>query len=173
MAGGRYGAGMTETFHVGGPPPAPAVPPKRPRSRRLLYAGIAAVAVVAVGAAVAIGALVLRTDEITVNGTLVLAGSGIAYGRHTGICVGDGGYDDIHDGTQVVISDADGTTIAVGELGEGDPTAGNGRKPGTCTFAFSVSAPSGHDFYGVTIGRRGTMKYAADVLGKPLELSLG
>lgn len=166
MAGVHYGAGMTADVDV------------KPKRRTALWIALAGIAVLLVAGAVgayALGGEAAEPGSITVTGQLELTGSGIAFGDTTGECVGDGGYDDLHEGTQIVITDAAGKTIAVGALGEGKPDALAGTinpKPKYCAFQFEITAPGGHDFYGVAIGKRGSVQYAASTLAKPLRLSL-
>lgn len=103
---------------------------------------------------------------ITVTGTMeVEASSPGTVGRS---CETDGGYDDIGVGTQVVISDASSTTLAVGQLGMG--YYGTASK---CLFPFSVEVKGGQDFYGVEVGHRGRLQYSAADVAEPMSLSLG
>lgn len=146
--------------------------PARRKPWLALAIGLAVVLVLAIAGAAVVLLVVKPFDRsVLVTGELVLEGSGIKYGYTSADCVGTGGYDDIHEGTQVVISDAEGKTIAVGGLLEGRAT-GVGIRPTRCTFAFSVKAPAGEDFYGVSVGRRGTTTYSAERLGEPLRLTL-
>lgn len=83
------------------------------------------------------------------------------------------GIEDIRAGAQVVISDAAGNTIAIGQLQQGlvvGPDAGGGY---TCSFGFSVQAPGGLDFYGVEISHRGRLQYPRAELNRPIALTLG
>ena len=98
------------------------------------------------------------------------AGSAYQYGD---VCVTGIGYDDIHLGAQVVVSDAAGATLAIGGLDAGlaDPYEA------TCAFAFRVpDVPAGLGFYGLSIGSgdRGTMKYAESEISRgEITLTLG
>lgn len=65
-------------------------------------------------------------------------------------CRGDGGYSDIQPGAQVTVSDASGTVLAVGELGQGGDTV----EP--CVMPITVpGVPHGEDFYRVEVAGRG------------------
>jgi len=92
---------------------------------------------------------------------------------HTGTDVGTGcrgtdGHSDIDAGTQVVIEDADGTTIAVGRL-----EIGQVGGVGSCRFPFNVvDVPEGERFYAVRIGRRGDFRYSSAEAHEMVELSL-
>lgn len=93
----------------------------------------------------------------------------------TDTCTGYKGYDDIKSGTQVLISDPAGKTIALGSLGDGlvrrDPD--NISRAMECRFPFKVTGiPGDYQFYGIEIGRRGKLTYARDRLGNGLELHL-
>jgi len=92
-------------------------------------------------------------------------------------CTSTAGYDDIADGTQVVITDAAGKTVAVGALKGGalkagpDATAFDAR----CDFAFTVTGiPAGSKFYGVHIGNtnRGVQQERPDQL-RSIALTIG
>lgn len=109
----------------------------------------------------------IRDTSITVDGTLVLLDRK-GYKVNGVSCDPSGGYSDIGPGTQVVVSDAAGTTIGIGQLDRGS------NRPDGCTFTFRIEGvPDGHDFYGIAIGKRGTMRYTPDQLTKTVELSLG
>ncbi|GLZ76653.1 hypothetical protein Afil01_14600 [Actinorhabdospora filicis] len=81
------------------------------------------------------------------------------------------GYDDIREGTQVTISDSADATVALGRLERGAVS----NAYSACGFGFEIpGVPAGLGFYGVSIGRRGTMRYAeAELKGGRLELQLG
>ncbi|MEV0616179.1 hypothetical protein AB0I81_22890 [Nonomuraea sp. NPDC050404] len=84
-------------------------------------------------------------------------------------CRGGGGFDDLREGAQVVVSDAAGKTIALGQLGAGSWKRGVG-----CIFLFTVAdVPGGLDFYGVEVSHRGRVQYTAAQLAAPVELSIG
>lgn len=78
-------------------------------------------------------------------------------------CVGEGGFTDIRPGAQVKVSDASGTIIALGELGNGFardnfPTV---RGTDVCQFAIVVDdIPDGGDgIYGVEVSDRGVINF--------------
>jgi hypothetical protein len=73
------------------------------------------------------------------------------------------GYGDLREGTEVTLTDESGKVLAVGEL----------ARTGACSFTFSLDAPTGKKFYGVTISHRGTVHYTEDELRHGLQLSIG
>lgn len=83
-------------------------------------------------------------------------------------CAGRGGYDDIRPGAQVVVTDAAGSTIALGELR-------GGHFEGTsCVLEFTVrGVPTGQAFYGVEVSHRGRLQYTEIQVREFLRLSLG
>jgi hypothetical protein len=84
-------------------------------------------------------------------------------------CRGGGGFDDLREGTQVVVTDAAGKTIALGQLG-----AGSWKRNVGCIFLFTVpDVPAGEKFYGLEISHRGRVQYTAAQLAAPVELSIG
>lgn len=83
-------------------------------------------------------------------------------------CSGAGEYADIVQGAQVVVTDAAGTTVGVGQL-----EVGLLLEPG-CTFPFKVpGVAGGGQFYGVQVAQRGRTQYTAEQLLSPLELRVG
>ncbi|MFF4461192.1 hypothetical protein ACFY13_16760 [Streptomyces mirabilis] len=102
------------------------------------------------------------------DGTLTLAevGAGLETGEP---CSGTGGYSDIDFGTQVNVTDADGTLVATGSLGLGEKTEAG------CVFPFTVDgiAP-GSKFYTVEVAHRGGLTQAEAALrAGGLEFTLG
>jgi len=92
------------------------------------------------------------------------------------------GYDDIAEGTTVVVKNEKGTLIATGKLGQGGlSTDYNGiGSPGWqdvgCTFPFTVTGVPKASIYTVTVSNRGEQTYSADDLTAKnwnVELSLG
>jgi hypothetical protein len=125
---------------------------------------VGAVLVVALGAAGALWAF--TPSGIAVTGTLELSHrDGLG-----GFCAqAMTGFDDIHGGAQVVITDGDGKTLAVGRLADGRRVA-----PTVCAYDFAVDGvPDGEDFYGVEVSHRGKVQYPRADLDKPLRLSVG
>lgn len=70
-------------------------------------------------------------------------------------CIGINGYSDIAPGAEVDVSDASGTTLAVGHL-----TGGVFAGDGLCVFEIDVAGiPAGRGPYGVTVTHRGTQHF--------------
>lgn len=160
--------------------PVQASPPQRPPRTGLLIGVIAGVVAVAVAAGAA-GFLLLRDGKTPleavkaaagpttyrVTGTVSLARG---YDGMTTPCGGTGGFKDIRAGAQVVISDADGSTVAISRLDAGTVTSGRG-----CVLPFAVSnVPAGKGFYGVEVSHRGVLRYdEAEISTRELDLTLG
>lgn len=106
------------------------------------------------------------SKTFSVKGDITLIDSGVNYVGNE--CFGTGGYDDMHGGTQVVVKDATGTTVAVGEL-----DAGTKQSSVECYFSFSVDAvPSGGAAYSLEVSHRGSYSFTeADATS--ISLSLG
>lgn len=84
-------------------------------------------------------------------------------------CQGDGGYDDLYAGTQVVVRDASSTQVAIGELGLGAV-----QEDGTCEFALMVfSVPPSSDIYTIEVANRGEISFTQEDAAKGLSLSVG
>lgn len=85
-------------------------------------------------------------------------------------CEGKGGYSDIAAGMQVTLKDGD-TVLDVASFGEGTtgPVVGTGKYavPQTCVFAFTLHVPRGHQFYTVSVGRRGDRTYTYNQITTP------
>lgn len=89
-------------------------------------------------------------------------------------CTGTGGFDDIKAGAQVVVKDADGTTLATGNLGEGATTnkANFADRYETCEFEFRVAGvPEGQSFYGVEVSHRGELQKTEAEMRDPQQLA--
>ncbi|MFI9558911.1 hypothetical protein [Nonomuraea endophytica] len=115
-------------------------------------------------------------STFTVTGTVTVPGGSTARGLDGETCVMDGGYSDIAEGAQVVITNAAGTTIALGRLGEGIlDTPGPDEPYGShCEFSFKVEkVPAGAAFYGIEVAHRGRLQYTAESIKQPLRLTLG
>lgn len=128
--------------------------------------GVAAVLFLCCAGTATAGAVVwkLRHDDFTVNGDLTLSGSGTKDGA---ACSGNEMYGDIAQGTQIVVSDPEGTIVAVGTLGDGT------TKGPDCVFPFTVEhVPKMEKFYGITLGQRGTLTYTPDQMKEGLHLYL-
>lgn len=92
-------------------------------------------------------------------------------------CTGDGGYSDIHAGTQVKITDDAGKVVALGALGPGAATKSDGYSLGgtdRCRFEFTVAGvPIGTGtIYGVEVSHRGVIQFAQEDAAA-LDLTLG
>lgn len=93
----------------------------------------------------------------TISGTLKLYGRAAAQ-VGGGRCSGTGGYDDIDAGTQVRVSNEDGTLIGTGHLEEGEL---NLPKKTICTFPFVVEGIPNAAFYSIEVSHRGELTYSA------------
>lgn len=122
-------------------------------------------AVVLAGGGVA-GWLVLRGDTITVTGTVEIGGDGFEM-LAGGTCRGDGGYTDIRQGAQVVVTDSTGETLGIAHLEPGSWVGAH------CELPFAVDVPGGSDFYGLQVASRNVVQYEADRLSGPVVLSIG
>ena len=117
-------------------------------------------------------------DTFNVTGEMTLTdGSGFdpSYSGHKGDdCYGMGGYGDINQGAQVVVSNSKGEQIALGELDGGVLTP----LPGTqgmglfyCTFTFTITdVPADGEIFSVEVTHRGSVNFHK---GEPVALSLG
>lgn len=94
---------------------------------------------------------------IRIVGYLTLQRGQFIWDKNPPVCNGYKGYDDLKQGTQIVITDPAGTTIALAQLPIGEPLpdpTDNTRAAG-CRFHFTVDVPDGHQFYGIEIAHRG------------------
>ncbi|MET9154501.1 hypothetical protein ABZX82_25035 [Streptomyces griseoflavus] len=103
-----------------------------------------------------------RTEEVegpfSTDGTLTVAGIGAGLDPEE-LCSGTGGYSDIDFGTQVNVTDATGTLVAVGSLGFGQKTELG------CEFPFTVDdVTPGSKFYEVEVSHRGSLTQTEDEL---------
>lgn len=151
-------------------------PPTPVQPRRPWYRHPAAWIGVVVAAAVAAGLLITTTSGstakqtaargITVHGSMTVTDPTeiestdfMNYGTDNqptdGPCMTyGGGFSDIAEGAQVVISDDVGRTLTIAHL-----EAGTFRVLGTqCSFPFTAKIPAGKSYYGVTVSHRGTVK---------------
>lgn len=104
------------------------------------------------------GGLDLKTTSVTADDLLTAGGS----------CAGKGGFDDISEGTQVVISDKSGTTLALGQLSNSSYDIAD------CHFDITVdSVPAGKSFYKVEVSHRGGIQFTESQLREGITLSLG
>lgn len=72
------------------------------------------------------------------------------------VCRAGKGYTDIHAGTRVFVRDADGNTLARGELQAGSPVP---KQAGRCRFAFRVTGLPETPVYAVKVGLRDAVRY--------------
>lgn len=133
----------------------------KPRSRRMIWlvAGLALAGLVAGGVY-----LLLRPASFDLHGSLQLRD------RETirSGCLGQGGYSDIRVNVQVVVTDASGKTVGIGQVEKSE------NKGLFCDYAFVVQdVPAGLGFYGVEVSTRGRVQYSEEQLRSGVTLSLG
>lgn len=198
MAGGGYGAGMTdsrESIRFGQPPALAPVPPPPapgpPRGRPAWHLAVAAAAGAAVVLLAVAGVFVaLRGNPFAgkpasaaaspstagvfkVYGDMTLSLGDFGWGKSPEACWGKGGYDDIRAGAQVVITDANGVTVGVGRLIDGDPTVYDDRAS-SCVFRWEIpNVPDGSSFYAVEISHRGKVQFNRADITRSISLTLG
>lgn len=80
---------------------------------------------------------------------------------NNGKCTGGGAYDDIYEGTSVVVTNGDGEKLTATSL-----KAGRGNQS-TCTFKIEFTVLEGEDEYVVEVGRRGSLSYTEAELKIP------
>lgn len=102
----------------------------------------------------------------TASGAIKLYATGtVAVGDS---CAGKGGYDDIRVGAAVLIKNADGKRVALGELGTGEP-----GEYSTCSLPFAIKGvPSGAGPYSVEVSHRGEVPFNEGD-AKSIALTLG
>lgn len=104
----------------------------------------------------------VATEEThTVTGQFLL-GYADKMDLSAGGCSGTGGYDDIRDGTGVVVRDEIGTTVATGELvfAEFQGEQAQGLAFGRCLFRFTVLGIPRASFYSFEVSHRGALTYS-------------
>lgn len=117
-------------------------------------------------------------ETFNVSGSITIRGvDGIdAYDDFAGApCDGTEGYSDISTGAQVVVKNAGGTKIGLGELGRGrtDGDLDEDFDAG-CTFALLVfGVPVEGDIYSLQIGNRDDYSFTRSEAEAGLKLSLG
>lgn len=112
-------------------------------------------------------------ETFTASGVFVLTdASSVDYDYETETdCYGIDGYDDIAEGTQVTVRDAEGSRVGSGELGEG--RLDTFSDTAACTFRFMVyDIPVSEGIYTVEVASRGEINFRQAEAGG-LELSLG
>lgn len=113
--------------------------------------------------------VVSESPAIEISGTFTL---NEGKGGTPSDCRGEGGYDDIRAGTEVVVRDGDGSILATAALEQGSRAI----QSSVCVFAFTVGGLPEADFYTVAVGRRGDLTYSFDDLeqaGWFISLELG
>ena len=146
-------------------PPAPMPGSRRwYRRPRILLPAIAGVVVFVVAV------LVLNATPRTfaLHGSIDLKRIGVA-SDGTGGCKGVRGYDDMGEGTTVIVYDSTGQSVAVGALGQGTLTGL------ACRFPFDVeNVPAGSGSYSVEVSHRGKLTFGADqAQNGPIAMTLG
>lgn len=92
------------------------------------------------------------TGSFALHGSYDQYSGADVYQEDGGGCHGQGGYSDIADGAQVVVTSGS-DTLGVGQLANSTYTGGN------CVFQFVVeNVPLGKRFYGVAVTHRGTIQ---------------
>ncbi|MEU6339397.1 hypothetical protein ABZ883_00360 [Streptomyces sp. NPDC046977] len=107
-------------------------------------------------------------EPFRTDGTLTLTEVGAALEAGEP-CSGTGGYSDIDFGTQVNVTDAEGTLVATGSLGLGE------KIDEGCAFTFTVDdITPGSKFYTVEVSQRGGLTQTeADLRAGGLAFTLG
>lgn len=131
---------------------------------------LAVIALILVLAVIAVVAVWRKAQPVgfTVHGTMSLVGvdNFASFGDNN--CAGSTGYDDLRDGSEVVISENGGKTVAVGAL-EGSRNAAD-----RCVFSFNISGvPSGKKFYGVSVTHRGVVQFSEQEMKSGPGLTIG
>jgi hypothetical protein len=167
---------VVRTDGVPWPAPWPAYPPPGATAQpgpRARHPWRTVLAVLVVGAlALSCWVLMHGGERHVLSGTVLLADSSFAGLDPGDDCRGTGGYGDIDAGTQVVLTDATGTTISTTAL-SGGTFDGKG-----CVFSFLLRDVRHSDFYGLAVAgsNRGRLQYSYDDLAHEswsLSLSLG
>jgi hypothetical protein len=135
-----------------------------PKSRARLVMAIAAVIVLALAGAGIHWAT--SSGGLTVTGTLELSHREDVDGHcDTGLP----GFTDIRGGAQIVVTDGEGKTLAIGRLG-----TGTAAKKALCLYGFTIEdVPGDADFYAIEVAHRGKVQYSRADLDKPIRLSVG
>lgn len=94
--------------------------------------------------------------RFTTHGSLSLTSRSIRE-ENDGSCSGTDGAKELTAGAQVKVSDASGTTIAIGHLDDGY------FHSGVCTFTFIVpDIPAGKDIYGISINEGDSRQFTSN-----------
>lgn len=149
-----------------------------PPVRRLLLAVAALAAAAGCGHGTSAGAKSPPETFGVVGDLTVRPATADIVKRHVNIddpCDAASGFEDVHAGTQVVIADEAGKTVALGQLDPGTLAGKAGQDVFSlhCSFSFEVAdVPGGHPFYRVSVGRRGSQQFTAAQLQQRVHLSL-
>ncbi|MGW3594994.1 hypothetical protein [Streptomyces sp. NPDC005167] len=159
-------------------PPTAAAPPSLPAEpsaaapKKLFNPLLAGLLGLAVGAGIVGGAWAYTSrdtapDTFTLIGTFTLTEGAVRTEGEN--CRGNGGYDDIAQGTSVTVYDAAGGVAATGSLGESQYSVG------ACAFIVTVDdVPKGEKFYQVEVSHRGKVQLSGkEAEGGKLAASLG
>ncbi|MCJ7491306.1 MAG: hypothetical protein MUP15_04025 [Dehalococcoidia bacterium] len=125
--------------------------------RRVLLVGLGAGAV---GLLACIGSSTPKPTPTpqahTVHGTMTVPArdSYLELGKP---CSGAGGYSDMEAGTQVVVKNGEGNTIATGRLNSG---IGKFYVGPACSLSFDIEGVPDSDFYSIEVSHRGAMSYS-------------
>jgi hypothetical protein len=140
-----------------GQPPSPEQGESANRSNRtaLVVIGAAAIVMVGLGAAAAVAFWPKGSEKHQLTGSIELVDTDQSY---DGTCYGFGGYKDLNEGANVVVSDGNGKVLASGTLGGG--TASSTYR---CNFPITLGSklPKA-DFYKVQVSHRGELTYSYD-----------
>jgi hypothetical protein len=157
----------TTTTTAGQATAAPEPEAKNRHRRRWTWLAAAAALAIGLSATAAYVTTDTSGEALTIHGSLTLRDPDAGFADMPE-CRGSGGYDDIHQGAQVTVTDPDGTVLAIGSLGPGRITGlGLGD---SCRFQFSIGdVPAGHGLYGIQVTHRGTVVYEESRLDSVLD----
>ena len=117
------------------------------------------------------GYYLFKPERHKVHGVIAVIDNVYQFHQEGSVCVGEGGFDDMSGGTQVVVKDQDEHVIATSDLDKGLTI----HDPNSCAFTFTVVVP-GAKFYNFEIGHRSPVSYSKADMAKnkwSLLLSLG
>lgn len=91
----------------------------------------------------------------------------------TETCWGGGGYNDLKVGGPVVVTDAAGKTVGVGQIDSSRPQTDINKVAEGCLLMFSVKGVTdGSAFYGVAVGHRAAVQFPRAELGTAINLTI-
>lgn len=157
----RYRVPVTQQpFTQIGQPPAASQPVRRSRKPTpIIAAALIVLALIAGGVY-----LLAWPKEFDFHGTLQLQDPATVRAG----CIGQGGYADIRDHVQVVVTDASEKTVGIGQVEK------HTNKGLFCAYDFLVrDIPGGLGFYGVEVSKRGRVQYDEEQMRAGVTLSLG